>query len=161
MGKKYGKLMKAVAAAIDALSQEQIALLEQQGSIGISAEGQQLTIDATDVEIISEDIPGWLMGNEGNLTVALDITLTDELRNEGMARELVNRIQNLRKKGGLEITDRVNVSIEPNEAATKAVEAFGDYIARQVLADAIKMEPNDGPSIEFDDFNLNILVTKS
>jgi isoleucyl-tRNA synthetase len=161
MGKKYGKLMKAVAAAMDALSQEQIALLEQQGSIGISAEGQQLTIDATDVEIISEDIPGWLMGNEGNLTVALDITLTDELRNEGMARELVNRIQNLRKKGGLEITDRVNVSIEPNEAATKAVEAFGDYIARQVLADAIKMEPNDGPSIEFDDFNLNILVTKS
>ena len=101
------------------------------------------------------------MGNEGNLTVALDITLTDELRNEGMARELVNRIQNIRKKSGLEITDRIRVSIEPNEASVNAVKAFGDYIARQVLADEIKLEPNDGQSVEFDDFNLNIGITKS
>jgi len=92
--------------------------------------------------------------------VALDITLTDELRNEGMARELVNRIQNIRKKSGLEITDHIRVSIEPNEAATKAVEAFGDYIARQVLADDMKLEANDGQAIEFDDFTLNIKITK-
>ena len=161
MGKKFGKLMKGVAAQMDALSQEQIAQLEKDGTIAINVEGQDLTVEAVDVDIISEDIPGWLVGNEGNLTVALDITLTDELRNEGMARELVNRIQNIRKKSGLEITDRIRVSIEPNEAATKAVEAFGDYIARQVLADEIKLEANDGQAVEFDEFTLNITITKS
>ncbi len=160
MGKKFGKLMKGVAAQVDALTQEQIAQLEKEGTIGINVEGQNLTVEAADVDIISEDIPGWLMGNEGNLTVALDVTLTDELKNEGMARELVNRIQNIRKKSGLEITDRITVDIEPNEAASKAVEAFGDYIARQVLADEIRLTQNDGQPVEFDDFNLNIKVTK-
>ena len=161
MGKKFGKLMKGVAAQMDALSQEQIALLEKEGAIAINVEGQNLTVEAADVDIISEDIPGWLVGNDGNLTVALDITLTDELRNEGMARELVNRIQNIRKKSGLEITDRIRVQIEPNEAATNAVQAFGDYIARQVLADEIKLEANDGQAVEFDEFTLNITITKS
>jgi isoleucyl-tRNA synthetase len=160
MGKKFGKLMKGVAAAVDALTQEQIALLEQQGTIGVNVEGQELTVEAVDVEIISEDIPGWLVGNDGNLTVALDITQTDELRNEGMARELVNRIQNLRKSNGLEITDRINVVIQPNEAATKAVESFGEYISRQVLADSIILADNDGQTVEFDDFTLNIKVNK-
>ena len=160
MGKKFGKLMKGVAAQMDALSQEQIAQLEKEGTIAINVEGQDLTVEAVDVDIISEDIPGWLVGNEGNLTVALDITLTDELCNEGMARELVNRIQNIRKKSGLEITDHIRVSIEPNDAATKAVESFGDYIARQVLADDMKLEANDGQAIEFDDFTLNIKITK-
>ena len=161
MGKKFGKLMKGVAAQMDALTQEQIAQLEKEGTIMINVEGQDLTVEAVDVDIISEDIPGWLVGNEGNLTVALDITLTDELRNEGMARELVNRIQNIRKKSGLEITDRIRVSIEPNEASTNAVKAFGDYIARQVLADEIKLEANDGQAVEFDEFTLNITITKS
>jgi isoleucyl-tRNA synthetase len=161
MGKKFGKLMKGVAAAMDSLSQEQIALLETQGTIGITVDGQDLTVDAGDVDIISEDIPGWLVGNEGNLTVALDITLTDELRNEGMARELVNRIQNMRKKSGLEITDRIKVQIEPNDTVTNAVNAFGDYVARQVLADSITLEANDGQTVEFDDFNLHINITKS
>jgi isoleucyl-tRNA synthetase len=160
MGKKFGKMMKSVAAAVDALTQEQIADLEANGTLSINVEGQPVSIEATDVEIISEDIPGWLVGNEGNLTVALDITLTDELRAEGMARTLVNRIQNMRKKSGLEITDHIRVSIEPNEASTKAVEAFGDYIARQVLADDLKLEANDGQTVEFDDFNLNIKITK-
>ena len=161
MGKKFGKLMKGVAARMDALTQEQIAQLEKEGTIAINVDGQDLTVEAVDVDIISEDIPGWLVGNDGNLTVALDITLTDELRNEGMARELVNRIQNIRKKSGLEITDRILVTIEPNEAATKAVEAFGDYIARQVLADSIKLEANAGQAVEFDEFTLNINITKS
>jgi isoleucyl-tRNA synthetase len=161
MGKKFGKLMKGVAAQMDALTQEQIAQLEKEGTIMINVEGQDLTVEAVDVDIISEDIPGWLVGNEGNLTVALDITLTDELRNEGMARELVNRIQNIRKKSGLEITDRIRVSIEPNEASTNAVKAFGDYIARQVLADEIKLETNNGQAVEFDEFTLNITITKS
>ena len=161
MGKKFGKLMKGVAAAMDTLTQEQIAQLETQGTIGITVEGQALTVEAEDVDIISEDIPGWLVGNEGNLTVALDITLTDELRNEGMARELVNRIQNIRKKSGLEITDRIRVQIEPNETVSKAIEAFGDYVARQVLADSIALEANEGQPVEFDDFKLNINITKS
>ena len=156
MGKKFGKDMKAVAAAVAAMSQEQIAELEANGKLQLDS----YEILAEDVEIISEDIPGWLVGNEGNLTVALDITQTDELRAEGMARELVNRIQNIRKKSGLEITDHIRVSIEPNETSTKAVEAFGEYIARQVLADDLKLEANDGQSVEFDDFNLNIKITK-
>ena len=162
MGKKFGKAMKAVAAAVDALTQEQIAQLAANGSLTLNdiADMDTIEILATDVEIISEDIPGWLVGNEGNLTVALDITLTDELRAEGMARELVNRIQNIRKKSGLEITDHVRVSIAPNDASTKAVEAFGDYISRQVLADELKVEDNDGQAVEFDDFALNIKVSK-
>ena len=161
MGKKFGKMMKAVAAAVDALSQEQIAALEANGTLDITVEGQPVTIEAADVEIISEDIPGWLVGNEGNLTVALDITLTDELRAEGMARELVNRIQNMRKKSGLEITDHIRVNIEPNEATTKAVEAFGDYIARQVLADDLQLAANDGQEVQFDEFTIHIKITKS
>ncbi|MBQ8467769.1 MAG: isoleucine--tRNA ligase [Prevotella sp.] len=162
MGKKFGKAMKAVAAAVDALTQEQIALLEQNGSLTLAGiEGvDNAEVLLEDVEIISEDIPGWLVGNDGNLTVALDITLTDELRNEGMARELVNRIQNIRKKSGLEITDRITVDIQPNDAATKAVNAFGDYIARQVLANEVRLADNDGQEVEFDDFKLNIKITK-
>jgi isoleucyl-tRNA synthetase len=146
---------------MDALSQDEIAMLEQQGTIAVEVEGQTLTIEAADVEIISEDIPGWLVGNEGNITVALDITLTESLLNEGMARELVNRIQNLRKKSGLEITNRITVCISPNETIEKALGAFGDYIARQVLADSITLEQNDGTKVEFDDFELNIKITKS
>ena len=160
MGKKFGKLMKGVAAAMDQLSQEQIAQLEQQGSISIEVEGQALTVEAVDVDIISEDIPGWLVANEGNLTVALEVELTDELKNEGMARELINRIQNIRKESGLEITDHIAVVLGPNEDVEKAVESFGDYIKTQVLANDIAIQPNDGQEIDFDDFKLNIKVAK-
>ena len=157
VGKKFGKDMKAVAAAVTDMTQEQIAELETNGKVQLGS----YEILAEDVEVISEDIPGWLVGNDGNLTIALDITLTDELRAEGMARTLVNRIQNIRKKSGLEITDRIRVQIEPNAAVMKAVEDFGDYIARQVLADEVKLEANEGQSVEFDDFKLNINITKS
>ena len=161
MGKKYGKLMKGVAAAMDALSQEQIAELETNGTIGISVEGQELTVEAADVEIISEDIPGWLVANEGTLTVALEVELTDELRQEGMAREIINRVQNIRKESGLEITDRINIAIAPNAEVEKSVAAFGEYIKTQVLADFIEITPNDGVEVEFDDFKLNIKITKN
>ncbi len=161
MGKKFGKLMKAVAAAVDQLSQEQIAELEQNGTLAISVDGQELTVEAVDVDIISEDIPGWLVANEGALTVALDIELTDELRQEGMARELINRIQNLRKDGGLEITDRVSIVVSPQAEVDKAVETFADYIKTQVLADAITVAPNEGVEVDFDDFKLNITITKN
>ena len=143
------------------MTQEQIAELEKQGTIAINVEGQDITVEAVDVEIISEDIPGWLVANEGNLTVALEVELTEELKNEGMARELINRIQNIRKESGFEITDRINVEIAPNDDVQKAVDSFADYIKTQVLADNITLQPNDGQEVEFDEFKLNIKVTKN
>ncbi len=160
MGKKFGKLMKAVAAQVDSLTQEQIAELETNGTIDISVEAQPLTIELTDVEIISEDIPGWLVANDGSFTVALEVELTEELRNEGMARELINRIQNLRKDNGLEITDRINIVVAPNAEVEKSVDAYADYIKTQVLADSICVAANNGSEVEFDDFKLNIQIDK-
>ena len=161
MGKKFGKLMKGVAAQMAALSQEQIAELEEKGTITLNVDGQEAVVEAADVEIISEDIPGWLVANEGNLTVALEVEITDELLKEGMARELINRIQNLRKESGLEITDRICVAIAPNQQVADAVESFGDYIKTQVLADSIEIADNDGTETEFDDFKLNIKIIKN
>ncbi len=160
MGKKFGKLMKGIAAQMTTLSQEDIKTLEEKGSITLEVEGQQAVVEAADVEIISEDIPGWLVANEGNLTVALEIELTDELRQEGMARELINRIQNMRKDAGFEITDRICVIVSSQEQTDAAIKVFDDYIKTQVLADSIRIEPNDGPVVEFDDFDLNITVSK-
>ena len=161
MGKKYGKLMKGIAAAMSALDQEQIAELENNGKIAVEVEGNAVDVEAADVEIISEDIPGWLVSNEGKLTVALEIELNDELRNEGMARELISRIQNLRKETGLEITDRIHVSITPCEKVEKAVASFADYIQSQVLALDITLADNDGAESELDDFKINIKVVKA
>ena len=161
MGKKFGKLMKGVASTMDALTQEQIAELENSGTIDINVEGQNLVVEVADVEIISEDIPGWLVANEGALTVALEVELTDELRQEGFAREIINRVQNIRKDSGLEITDRISVVLAPNDEIEKSVTAFGEYIKTQVLADFIEISPNDGTEVEFDDFKLNIKITKN
>ncbi len=161
MGKKFGKLMKQVAAHMDALSQEEIAALEAAGEFNFELEGQPIKVEAADVEIISEDIPGWLVSNEGNLTVALEVELTEELRREGMARELINRIQNLRKETGLEITDRISVIIEPQAEAAAAVESFGELIKAQVLANDITLAENNGANVEFDEFNLHIEIKKS
>ena len=161
MGKKFGKLMKGVAAKMDTLDQNQIATFERQGSITIEVEGQLATVEVADVEIISEDIPGWLVSNDGNLTVALEVELTDELIKEGMARELINRIQNLRKENGLEITDRIIVTVASNKQVDDAIASFGEYIRTQVLADAINVAENDGAEVEFDDFKLNIKVEKN
>ena len=160
MGKKFGKLMKGIAAYMNTLSQEDIAKLEADGNIQFCVEGQNVIVEATDVEIISEDIPGWLVSNEGSLTVALEVELTDELRQEGMARELINRIQNLRKETGLEITDRINVTVEPNEQTDAAIANYKDYIKGQVLASDIVIATNDGVETDFDDFKLNITITK-
>ena len=161
MGKKFGKLMKGVAAQMSALDQDQIAAFEKAGNITLNIDGQEAVVEVADVEIISEDIPGWLVSNEGNLTVALEVELTPELKKEGMARELINRIQNLRKETGLEITDRINVTVASNEETNAAIEAFGDYIKGQVLADSIEIGDNAGVETEFDDFKLNILVEKN
>ena len=160
MGKKFGKMMKGIAAATANLDQDQIAFLEKHGSIDLNVEGQLVAIDAADVEIISEDIPGWLVSNEGNLTVALEVELTEALRNEGIARELINRIQNMRKDSGLEIVDRINVVISRHEAIEKSVAEFAEYIKTQVLADDIVLADNDGTEVEIDEIKANIKVEK-
>ena len=134
LGPKYGKIMKALAAQIVAMSQKDIIAFEQNGSFSFNVDGTDAVVMLADVEIISEDIPGWLVANEGSLTVALDITISEQLRREGVARELVNRIQNIRKNKGFEITDKIDVVITPNEATDEAVKQYSDYIARQVLA---------------------------
>lgn len=161
MGKKYGKLMKSIAAQMEALSQDDIANLETTGRISLNIEGNEVVVEASDVDIISEDIPGWLVSNEGNLTVALEVELTDELVREGMAREIINRVQNIRKDSGLEITDRIKIVIAPNEQTNAAIESYADYIKGQVLADVITIDNNDGVSVEFEDFNLNIKIEKN
>ena len=160
MGKKFGKLMKGIAAQMATLSQEQISELEGKGCLCLTVENQEITVEAVDVEIISEDIPGWLVSNDGNLTVALEIELTDELRKEGMARELINRIQNLRKSEGLEITDRISITISSNEQSDAAITSFAEYIKEQVLADRIEILDNDGEEVDFDEFYLNIKIKK-
>ena len=162
MGKKFGKLMKGIAAVMSALEQDQIELLEKQGWLNVDVEGQSVTVESADVDIISEDIPGWLVSNEGNLTVALEVELNDDLRNEGMARELINRVQNMRKEAGFEITDRICVYVSHNGAMEKAIDNYSDYIKGQVLADDIEVsDDNRGTEVEFDDFKLYIDVVKS
>ena len=152
LGKRYGKLMKSLAAALNGLSQEQIADLETSGKIGFDLEGTAVEIMTTDVEIISEDMPGWNVASEGRVTVALDITVTDELKKEGNARELVKRIQNYRKTAGFEITDRITIAIESNPEINDAVAEFGDYIKSQVLATQIDIVEvgNIGDCVELD-----------
>ena len=146
---------------MNSLSQEEIAQFEQSGNYAFDLQGEPISVDVTDVEIISEDMPGWLVSNEGNLTVALEVELTDELKKEGMARELINRIQNLRKETGFEITDRIIVTIAPHEEAAAAIAVFGEDIKTQVLANDILVAENNGTEVEFDDFKLNILVQKA
>ena len=160
MGKKYGKLMKGVAAQMAELSQEAIVEFEKNKTYALIVEGEQVVVDIEDVDIISEDIPGWLVSNEGNLTVALEVKLTDELLREGMARELINRIQNLRKENGLEITDRIRVQVSPNSQMEAAIASYCEYIQQQVLADSIGIADNTGAEVEFDQFKLNISIEK-
>ena len=162
LGPRYGKVMKALAATIQAMTQEEIATFERDGSFTFSIDGNACTVLTDDVEIISEDIPGWLVANEGRLTIALDITVTDELRREGLARELVNRLQNLRKSSGLEITDHIRVTLAPAEEMEGVLETYGDYIRRQVLADAITTTERsaDMTDLEFDDFQLPVKIEK-
>ena len=162
LGPRYGKVMKALATAIQAMTQEEIATFERDGSFTFPIEGNACTVLTDDVEIISEDIPGWLVANEGRLTIALDITVTDELRREGLARELVNRLQNLRKSSGLEITDHIRVTLAPAEEMEGVLETYGDYIRRQVLADAITTTERsaDMTDLGFDDFQLPVKIEK-
>lgn len=161
MGKKFGKLMKAVAAAVGALSQDAINELSVNGSVQVDVDGQTVEIVREDVEIVSEDIPGWTVANDGALTVALDLEITEDLKNEGMAREIVKRIQAYRKSSGFEITDHIHVVLSHDDNLQKAVEAYHDYICSQVLADKLEFgAPESGEELDFEDFKISVDITK-
>ena len=165
LGAKCGKYMKQVAALVASFTQEQIAAVEANAETILKVEDTEFVTTAADFEITSEDMPGWLVASEGKLTVALDITITDELRREGVARELVNRIQNIRKDSGFEVTDKIRVEVEANDLTTMAIESFAEYIAQQTLAVEVKVA--ETPAGEFvvetdlDEAPLKIAVTKA
>lgn len=163
LGPRYGKIMKSLAAAIQGMNQEDIMAFEAAGTFTLNVEGQEATIERADVEIISEDIPGWLVANEGRLTVALDITVTEELRKEGLARELVNRIQNLRKSNGFDITDKITVTVLSSDEMDGAIKEYNEYIANQVLAVSVEITDHaisDATVLDFEDFSLSVRIEK-
>ena len=164
LGPRYGKIMKQLANAIAGMSQEDIAMYERDGSYTFEIDGTKATVGIEDAEILSEDIPGWLVANEGRLTVALDITLTEELQREGYARELVNRIQNIRKLSEYEITDKIRITIAPNPVLDNVVKEYGEYISRQTLADSIAIGNVSGEHVtelDLDTFKVNIHIEKA
>ena len=163
LGPKCGKNMKTVAQMLTEFSQEQIAELEKNGQYTLDVAGASVVVEKGDVEILSEDIPGWLVANNGQITIALDVTITDELKEEGIAREFVNRIQNIRKSSGFEITDKIIVEIEKKAEINVAVEHFAQYIASQVLANEVKLVDSiSGASeLDFDDYKVNVKVVKA
>ena len=163
LGPRYGKIMKTLAAAIQTMSQDEINAFEKAGTFTLTVEGQEAVIERTDVEIISEDIPGWLVANEGRLTVALDITVTESLRKEGLARELVNRIQILRKSSGYDITDKISVTVLSNEVMDEAIKDFNSYIANQVLAVSVEITDviSDATELDFEEFKLSVRIEKA
>ena len=162
LGKKFGKLMKSVNVAVTEMSQEQIAELEKNGSITLLVEGTDALIELADVEIFSEDVPGWTVANEGALTVALDVEVTDDLRREGIAREIVKKIQAIRKESGFDITDRIHVVVSSSQESDAAVEQFSEYICNQVLADSLTVDASlaDGEGIELDGAVIKVTVSR-
>ena len=160
MGKKFGKMMKAVSNAVAEMSQAQIAELEANGQVTLQADGQDAVIELADVDIMSQDIPGWSVANEGTTTVALDITITPALKNEGNARKVIKQIQGLRKSQGFEITDRIQVVITETPETKAVLDTFKDNIASQVLANSITLGNPEGEAIDFDDFKAVICVEK-
>ncbi|MDR0836219.1 MAG: DUF5915 domain-containing protein, partial [Tannerella sp.] len=162
LGPSYGKIMKQLAAAIQSMTQYEINIFEKNQTYIFDIEGQSCEVKLDDVEIISEDIPGWLVANEGAITIALDITITENLRKEGIARELVNRIQNIRKSSGLEITDKIKIRISSHSETNEAVGEYKEYITKQVLAVSLEIVENleNGTELDFDEFKLFVEIEK-
>ncbi len=142
LGPRFGKLMKTIAAEIQKMSQEDISSFEETGGWKLQALGEEIMLLPEDVEITTEDIPGWLVANDGSLTVALDVTITDELRYEGIAREFINRIQNYRKESGFEVTDKINIMIMKHESLNKAIDQHRENIGIQTLAHHVQLVDN-------------------
>lgn len=162
LGPKYGKEMRQIAAAIGVLEQADIQKIEQEGEITLNLENKSIKLQLSDVEIASEDIEGWLVASSGPLTVALDITIDDDLRNEGIARELVNRIQNLRKESGLEVTDKIELKILKDGRVEKAVESNADYLKSETLTEVLNLEENleEGTEVAFDEVQTKLFIQK-
>ena len=162
LGPRFGKDMKAIAGVVNALTAEEIQKIEQNGSFEVEINGKSITLGLDDVEITSQDIEGWLVANEGALTVALDVTITEDLRGEGIARELVNRIQNLRKDSGFDVTDRIDVLLQKDENIVNAINSNIDYIKTETLTEEleIKDEVNNGIEIAFDDITTKLSIQK-
>ena len=154
--------MKAVTAALASFSQQDIINLEKDGSCTLLIEGEPLILHTSEVEITSEDIPGWMVASKEGLTVALDVTITPELESEGNARELVNRIQKIRKDNGYDLTDRILVKVMEQEALNTSITQFNDYICAEILADSLELVPQiaDGTEVEVNDIPIKIFVTK-
>jgi isoleucyl-tRNA synthetase len=162
LGKKLGPKMKAVSAALSQFTQDDIVKLEKQGNYTLTIDGEALTLELSEVEISSNDIPGWMVANNGSLTVALDITITPELKMEGDAREFVNRIQNIRKDNGFELTDRIQVKVAANNGLKDSLAQFKTYICAEILADNLEILPEieGGTEIEVNDVSLKVIVSK-
>ncbi len=160
LGPKFGKQMKAAAEIIKNLDAKAIATLERDGKLTFDLNGTPADLDIADVEIISEDIPGWLVANEGNLTIALDVTVTPELRREGIARDIVNRIQNIRKSRDYDITDRISLTFAPADATDDAIRDFADYISRQVLATSLEIAPIADSDESVEELNMDDITAK-
>jgi len=162
LGPRFGKDMKAVAQAVNNFTAGDIKKIEQNGILDVEVNGKNITLERTDVEITSQDIEGWLVANEGALTVALDVTISDDLRREGIARELINRIQNLRKDSGFEVTDRIDVMLQKDEQVIKAVDANMTYIKSETLTNKLEIIDKlvDGIEIAFDDVNTKLFIKK-
>ena len=162
LGPRYGKIMKDIAATVAELSQEQISTIERTGSLQLTIADTPVVIEREDVDIYSEDIPGWLVANEGTLTIALDITLTEELRLEGTARELINRIQNLRKQSGYEVSDRITIVLPEDDELTRVLAVYASYIAKEVQADSLSQSASLNPTaeLELDDKQLPIAIQR-
>ena len=161
MGKKFGKIMKSVNNAVTNMSQAQVSNLEANGQITLNIDGKDAIIELTDVDIISQDIPGWSVANDGKVTVALDITVTPELKLECNARKIIKQIQNIRKISGFEITDRIKVQISDTPEVRATLEEFKKNISAQVLANSIDITANDGEEFDFEEFKANIKVIKA
>ncbi|MET4107781.1 isoleucine--tRNA ligase [Hymenobacter sp. UYP22] len=160
LGQQYGAKLKAVGARIQQMSAEEISTLEKTGQLAVEIDGEAYTLAPDDVEIRTQDLPGWLVATDGPLTVALDVTLTDELRQEGVARELVNRLQNLRKDSGLEVQDKIRVILGQQPELEAAVQSFGSYIREEVQALTLDFAPeiSGGSVLEFDEFSVPVLL---
>jgi isoleucyl-tRNA synthetase len=166
LGPRFGKLMKPIAAAIASFTPEQISRMEEEEAVKLKIEGEEVEITLQDVELTTEDIPGWLIASNGNLTVALDINITDELKQEGLARELVNRIQNLRKDNNFEVTDKIHVQVEKMEYLENAIINNLSYICAEILAVSLdlveKIEGDNQVTVELtEEFSTKIQIVKS
>jgi isoleucyl-tRNA synthetase len=162
LGPRFGQDMKAIAQAVNNFTADDIKNIEQNGILAVEINGKSITLEQSDVEITSQDIEGWLVASQGTLTVALDVTLTDDLKKEGIARELVNRIQNLRKDSGFELTDRIAVQFQKDERIINAINKNLDYIKTETLTDELEIldDLNNGIEIVFDDVNTKLFIQK-